>query len=31
MESSSEYGIEPSVSIKCFESIECPKNWWPLE
>jgi hypothetical protein len=19
------------VSIKCWETIECPNNWWPLE
>jgi hypothetical protein len=24
--SSCEFGIEPSVSINCWESIECPKN-----
>jgi hypothetical protein len=27
VESSYEFGIEPSDSIKCWESIECPKNW----
>jgi hypothetical protein len=26
VESSSEFGIEPSHSIKCWETIECPNN-----
>jgi hypothetical protein len=25
------FGIEPSVSIKFWETIECPNNWWPLQ
>jgi hypothetical protein len=31
VESSCEFGIKPSVSIKCWENIEWPNNWWPLE
>jgi hypothetical protein len=30
-ESSCEFGIEPSGSMKCWETIEWPNNWWPLE
>jgi hypothetical protein len=30
MEGSCEFGIERSGSIKCWETIECPNNWWPL-
>jgi hypothetical protein len=30
-ESSFEFGIEPSGSIKCWETIEWPNNWWPVE
>jgi hypothetical protein len=26
MESSCEFGIEPSGSIKCWETIDCPNN-----
>jgi hypothetical protein len=26
-----EFGIEPSGSIKCWETIEWPNNWWALE
>jgi hypothetical protein len=26
VESSCEFGIEPSSSIKCWETIECPNN-----
>jgi hypothetical protein len=26
-----EFGIEPSGSIKCWETIKWPKIWWPLE
>jgi hypothetical protein len=29
--SSCEFGIEPSGSIKCWETIACPNNWGPLE
>jgi hypothetical protein len=29
--SSCEFGIEPSGSIKCWETIEWPNNWRPLE
>jgi hypothetical protein len=29
--SSCEFGIEPSGSIKCWKSIEWLHNWWPLE
>jgi hypothetical protein len=29
--SSCEFGIEPSGCIKCWETIEWPNNWWPLE
>jgi hypothetical protein len=28
--SSCECGNEPSVSIKCWETIEWLHNWWPL-
>jgi hypothetical protein len=31
VESSFEFGIEPSGSIKCWETIECPNNLGPLE
>jgi hypothetical protein len=31
VESSCEFGIEPSGSIKCWEVIEWLHNWWPLE
>jgi hypothetical protein len=31
VESSCEFGIEPSGSIKCSETIECPNNWGSLE
>jgi hypothetical protein len=31
VESSCECGYEPSGSIKCWETIECLHNWWPLE
>jgi hypothetical protein len=31
VESSCEFGIEPSGSIKCWEAIECPNNWGPLD
>jgi hypothetical protein len=31
VESSCEFVIEPSGSIKCWETIEWPNNWWPLE
>jgi hypothetical protein len=24
-------GVEPSGSIKCWETIGWPNNWWPLE
>jgi hypothetical protein len=27
VESSCEFGIEPSGSIKCWETIECPNNY----
>jgi hypothetical protein len=27
VESSCEFGIEPSGSIKRWETIECPNNW----
>jgi hypothetical protein len=27
VESSCECGYEPSGSIKCWETIECPNNW----
>jgi hypothetical protein len=30
-ESSCEFGTEPSCCIKCWETIECPNNWGPLE
>jgi hypothetical protein len=30
-ESSCEFGIEPSGSIKRWETIEWPSNWGPLE
>jgi hypothetical protein len=29
--SSCEFGIEPSGSMKRWETIEWPNNWWPLE
>jgi hypothetical protein len=29
--SSCEFGIEPSGSIKFWEAVEFPNNWWPLE
>jgi hypothetical protein len=31
VERSCEFGIEPSGSIKCWETIEWPNIWWPLE
>jgi hypothetical protein len=31
MESSCEFGIEPSGSIKCWETIKCPNNQGSLE
>jgi hypothetical protein len=31
VESSCEFGIEPSGSIKGWETIECPNIWWPHE
>jgi hypothetical protein len=31
VESSYEFGDEPSGSIKCWETIEWLHNWWPLE
>jgi hypothetical protein len=31
MESSREFGIEPSGSMKSWETIEWLQNWWPLE
>jgi hypothetical protein len=31
MESSCEFDIEPSGSIKCWEAIEWPNNCWPLK
>jgi hypothetical protein len=31
VESSSEFGIEPSGSMKCWETIEWPNIQWPLE
>jgi hypothetical protein len=30
-ESSCEFGIEPSGSIKCWETIQWLHNWWSLE
>jgi hypothetical protein len=30
VESSCEFGIEHSGSIKCWETIECPNNWGSL-
>jgi hypothetical protein len=30
MESSCECGNGPSGSIKCWETVECQHNWWPL-
>jgi hypothetical protein len=27
VEGSCEFGIEPSGSIKCWETIECPNNY----
>jgi hypothetical protein len=29
--SSCEFGIEPSGSIKCWETTACPNKWGPLE
>jgi hypothetical protein len=26
-----EFGIEPLGSMKCWETIEWPNIWWPLE
>jgi hypothetical protein len=31
VESSCEFGIESLGSIKCWETIECPNNFGPLE
>jgi hypothetical protein len=31
VESSCGFGIEPSGSIKCWETVEWLQNWWPLE
>jgi hypothetical protein len=31
VESSCELGIEPSGSINCWETNECPINWGSLE
>jgi hypothetical protein len=31
VESSYEFGDEPLDAIKCWETIEWPHNWWPLE
>jgi hypothetical protein len=31
VESCCECGDERSGSIKCWETIEWPHNWWPLE
>jgi hypothetical protein len=31
VESSCEFGIEPSGSIKCWKTIECPNYWGFLE
>jgi hypothetical protein len=31
VESSCEFGIEPSGSIKCWETIKWLHNWWPFE
>jgi hypothetical protein len=28
---SCEFGIKPSGSIKCWDTIEWPNNWWPFE
>jgi hypothetical protein len=30
VESSCEFGTEPSGFIKCWETIECRNNWGPL-
>jgi hypothetical protein len=30
-ESSCECGNECSGSIKCWETVEWPNNWWPLD
>jgi hypothetical protein len=30
VESSCEFGTEPSGCIKCWETIVWPNNWWPL-
>jgi hypothetical protein len=31
VESSCEFGIEPSGTMKRWETNVCPKNWWSLE
>jgi hypothetical protein len=31
VESSCEFGTEPSGSMKCWETIERPNNWGSLE
>jgi hypothetical protein len=31
VESSCEFGIEPSGSMEFWETIEWPNIWWPLE
>jgi hypothetical protein len=31
VESSCEFGIEPSGSIKCWEASECANNWGLFE
>jgi hypothetical protein len=31
VESFCEFSIEPSFSIKCWKSIDCPNNWGPLK
>jgi hypothetical protein len=30
VENSCEFGMEPSSSIKCWETIKWPGNWWTL-
>jgi hypothetical protein len=30
VESSCEFSIEASGSIKCWETVDCPNNWGPL-
>jgi hypothetical protein len=25
------FAVEPSGSMKCWESVACSHNWWPLE